>query len=101
MYKLFTDDLRKAVSVAIEESRGIDLNDDLFTYELRLTATEFIAEHDRAYIVVSAAHDVRSINVYPYFTDVQAVKEDEMLVSVFEIEANDGVYKVEDGSWLC
>lgn len=101
MFKLYTDDLRKAVSTAVAESRGFDLKDDLFTYEIRLTATESIAKNGRAYIVVSTADGTRSINVYPYFTDVLAVKENETLVSIFEIEANDGVYKVEDGSWLC
>lgn len=101
MFKLLTDDLRKAVSTAIAESRGFDLKDDLFTYELRLMATESIAKNRWAYIVVSDKDGIRSINVYPYFSDVLAVKDHEKLVSVFEIKADEGVYKVNDGSWLC
>lgn len=100
MYMLLTDDLRKAVSTAIAVPSGFDLKDDLFTYELRLTATELIAENGKAYIVTSAANDHRFINVYPY-TDVKTVKDYETLVSVFEVEVQDGGYKVEDISWLC
>lgn len=100
MFKLFTDDLRKAVSTAVAESRGFDLKDDLFTYELRLTATELIAENGKVYIVTSAANDHRSVNAFTYYTDVETVKDHETLVSVFEIEAEDDLYKVEDISWI-
>lgn len=100
MFKLFTNDLRKAVSAAVAETRGFSVKDDLFAYELRLTATEAIAENGRAYIVDSAADGNHSVNVYPCFTDVQAVEEYETLISVFEVEAGNGAYKVEDVSWL-
>ena len=103
---LLTDDLRKAVSTAIAVPSGFVLKDDVFTYDLRLTATEFITKNGKAYIVVStlndsALNDVRSINVYPYFTDFNRGIDGETLVSVFEIEAQDDNFKVEDISWLC
>lgn len=100
MFKLFTNDLCKAVSTAVAESRGFDLKDDLFTYEIRLRATELIAENGKAYIVTSDANDHRSVNAFPYYTDVKTFKDYVTLVSVFVVEVQDDCYKVEEISWL-
>ena len=100
MYTLLTDDLRKAVSTAIAVPCGFVLKDDVFTYELRLTATEFITKNGKAYIVVSTLNDVRAINVYSYLIDFNTPKDDETLVSVFLVETQGDQYKVEDISWL-
>lgn len=92
MFKLETDKLRKAVFMAVSEVYNGD--DELFEIDLRLTATETVAETGRAYVVMTKCDQHTSYNVFGYFSDVDFAVMEADGNSVVEITKLDYGYKV-------
>lgn len=92
MFKLETDKLRKAVSMAVSEV--YDGDDEMFETNLRLTATEMIAETGRAYVVMTKYDNYTSYNVFGYYSDVDLAVKETVSNSVVEITKLDYGYKV-------
>lgn len=92
MFKLETDKLRKAVSMAVSEVYNGD--DEMFKINLRLTATEMIAETGRAYVVMTKYDHYTSYNVFGYYSDVDLAVKKTVSNSVVEITKLDYGYKV-------
>lgn len=92
MFKLETDKLRKAVSMAVSEVYNGD--DEMFELNLRLTATEMISETGRAYVVMTKCDHHTSYNVYGYYSDVDLAVKETVSNSVVEITKLDYGYKV-------
>lgn len=98
MFKLETDILRKAVYMAVSEVYKGD--DDLLGTNLRLTATEMIAEIGRAYVVMTKRYQCAHYNVYGYFSDVDLAVDGAHDKLVVEISKLSYGYKVQDISGL-
>ena len=98
MFKLETDILRGAVSVAVDEVYSGD--DEIAKLNLRLTATEMIAEVGKAYVVRTKYAQTTSFNVYGYFSDVALATDGADSIKVFEITILDYGYKVADVDFL-
>ena len=98
MFKLETDILRGAVSVAVDEVYNGD--DEIVKLNLRLTATEMMAEVGKAYVVRTKYAQTTSFNVYGYFSDVDLATDGADSIKVFEITKLDYGYKVADVDFL-
>ena len=98
MFKLETDILRGAVSVAVDEVYNGD--DEIAKLNLRLTATEMMAEVGKAYVVRTKYALTTSFNVYGYFSDVAQAIDGADSIKVFEITKLDYGYKVADVDFL-
>lgn len=98
MFKLETDILRVAVSTAVSEVYNGD--DKMFALNLRLTATEMMAEIGKAYVVRTKGNDITSFKVYGYFSDVDLATDGADSIKVFEITKLDYGYKVADADFL-
>lgn len=98
MFKLETDILRGAVSVAVDEVYNGD--DEIAKLNLRLTATEMMAEVGTAYVVRTKHNQITSFNVYGYFSDVVLATDGADSIKVFEITKLDYGYKVADVDFL-
>lgn len=98
MFKLETDILRGAVSVAVDEVYNGD--DEIAKLNLRLTATEMMAEVGTAYVVRTKHNQITSFNVYGYFSDVVLATDGADSIKVFEITKLDYGYKVADIDFL-
>lgn len=98
MFKLETDILRGAVSVAVDEVYNGD--DEIAKLNLRLTATEMMAEVGRAYVVRTKYAQTTSFNVYGYYSDVKLATDGADSIKVFEITILDYGYKVADVDFL-
>lgn len=98
MFKLETDILREAVYVAVDEVYNGD--DEIAKLNLRLTATEMMAEVGKAYVVRTKYAQTTSFNVYGYFSDVVLVTDGADSIKVFEITILDYGYKVADVDFL-
>ena len=92
MFKLETDNLHKAVSMAVSEVYNGD--DKLFEINLRLTATEMVAETGRAYVVMTKCDQHISYNVFGYYSDADFAIMETDSNSVVEITKLDYGYKV-------
>lgn len=98
MFKLETDILRVAVSVAVDEVYNGD--DENAKLNLRLTATEMMAEVGTAYVVRTKYTQTTCFNVYGYFSDVDMATDGADSIKVFEITKLDYGYKVADVDFL-
>lgn len=98
MYKLETNRLRKAVSLAVSEVYNGD--DEVFELNLRLTATEMVAETGRAYVVMTKCDHHTSYNVFGYFSDVDLAVKEAVSSSVVEIKSIGYGYKVVCANYL-
>lgn len=98
MFKLETDILRGAVSVAVDEVYNGD--DEIAKLNLRLTATEMMAEVGKAYVVRTKYAQITSFNVYGYYSDVVLATDGADSIKVFEITKLDYGYKVADVDFL-
>lgn len=92
MYKLETDSLRVAVLTAVSEVYNGD--DEKVALNLRLTATEMMAEVGRAYIVRTKHNQITSFNVFGYYSDAGLATDGAVNFKVFEITKLDYGYKV-------
>lgn len=98
MFKLETDILRVAVLTAVSEVYNGD--DEMVALNLRLTATEMMAEVGTAYIVRTKCNHITSFNVYGYFSDADLATYGADSIKVFEITKLDYGYKVADVDFL-
>lgn len=98
MFKLETDILRVAVLAAVSEVYNGD--DEMVALNLRLTATEMMAEVGSAYIVRTKYNQTTSFNVYGYFSDADLATYGADSIKVFEITKRDYGYKVADIDFL-
>lgn len=98
MFKLETDILRVAVSAAVSEVYNGD--DEITKLNLRLTATEMVAEVGTAYVVSTKYARTTSFNVYGYFADATLATDGADSIKVFEITKLDYGYKVADVDFL-
>ena len=98
MFKLETDVLRRAVSAAVDEVYTGD--DEIAKLNLRLTATEMVAEVGTAYVVRTKYGQTTSFNVYGYFSDASLATDGADSIKVFEITKSDFAYKVADVDFL-
>lgn len=98
MFKLETDILQVAVLAAVSEVYNGD--DEIAKLNLRLTATEMIAEVGKAYVVRTKYAQTTSFNVCGYFSDVALATEGADSIKVFEITKLDYGYKVADVDFL-
>lgn len=98
MFKLETDILRGAVSVAVDEVYNGD--DEIAKLNLRLTATEMMCEAGTAYVVRTKYGQTTSFNVYGYFSDAVLATDGADSIKVFEITKLDYGYKVADVDFL-
>lgn len=98
MFKLETDILRVAVLTAVSEVYNGD--DEIAKLNLRLTATEMMAEVGKAYVVRTKYARTTSFNVYGYFSDVALATDGADSIKVFEITKLDYGYKVADADFL-
>lgn len=98
MFKLETDNLRMAVSVAVDEVYNVD--DEIAKLNLRLTATEMMVEVGTAYVVRTKHVQITRFNVYSYFSDVDMATDGADSIKVFEITKLDYGYKVADVDFL-
>lgn len=98
MFKLETDILRRVVSVAVDEV--YDGGDENVKLNLRLTATEMMAEVGTAYVVRTKYGQATRVNVYGYFSDVDLATDGADSIKVFEITKLDYGYKVADVDFL-
>lgn len=94
MFKLETDNLRVAVLTAVSEVYNGD--DEMVALNLRLTATEMMAEVGTAYVVRTKHNQITSFNVYGYYSDVTLATEGADSIKVFEMTKLDYGYKVTD-----
>ena len=97
MFKLETDILHGAVSVAVDEVYNGD--DEIAKLNLRLT-TEMMAEVGTAYVVRTKYAQTTSFNVYGYFSDVDQATDGADSFKVFEITKLNYGYKVADVDFL-
>lgn len=98
MFKLETDILRVAVLTAVSEVYNGD--DEMTALNLRLAATEMMAEVGKAYVVRTKHNQITSFNVYGYFSDVNLATDGADSIKVFEITILDYGYKVADVDFL-
>lgn len=98
MFKLETDILRVAVLTAVSEVYNGD--DEMVALNLRLTATEMMAEVGTAYVVRTKYAQTTGFNVYGYFSDVDLATDGADSIKVFEITKLDYGYKVADVDFL-
>ena len=98
MFKLETDILSGAVSVAVDEVYNGD--DEIAKLNLRLTATEMMAEVGTAYVVRTKYGQTTRFNVYGYFSDADLATDGADSIKVFEITKLDYGYKVADVDFL-
>ena len=98
MFKLETDNLRVAVLTAVSEVYNGD--DEMVALNLRLTATEMMAEVGTAYVVRTKYDQTTSFNVYGYFSDVDLATDGADSIKVFEIIKSDYGYKAADVDFL-
>lgn len=98
MFKLETNKLRKAVSMAVSEVYNGD--DEVFELNLRLAATEMVAETGRAYVVMTKCDQHTSYNVFGYYSDVDLAVKETVSNSVVEITSIDYGYKVVCANYL-
>lgn len=98
MFKLETDILRVAVLTAVSEVYNGD--DEMVALNLRLTATEMMAEVGKAYAVRTKYAQTTSFNVYGYYCDVKLATDGADSIKVFEITKLDYGYKVADVDFL-
>ena len=98
MFKLETDILRVAVSVAVDEVYNGD--DEITKLNLRLTATEMMAEVGTAYVVRTEYAHITCFNVYGYFSDADMATDGVDGIKAFEITKLDYGYKVADADFL-
>lgn len=98
MFKLETDILRVAVLTAVSEVYNGD--DEMVALNLRLTATEMMAEIGKAYVVRTKHNQITSFNVYGYFCDAELATCDVDSIKVFEISKSYYGYKVADIDYL-
>ena len=98
MFKLETDLLRGAVFVAVDEVYNGD--DEIAKLNLRLTATEMMAEVGTAYVVRTKYGQTTCFNVYGYFSDAELATDGADSIKVFEITKLDYGYKVADVDFL-
>lgn len=98
MFKLETDILRVAVLTAVSEVYNGD--DEMDALNLRLTATEMIAEVGKAYVVRTKYAQITRFNVYGYYSDVKLATDGADSIKVFEITILDYGYKVADVDFL-
>ena len=98
MFKLETDILRVAVSAAVDEVYNGD--DESAKLNLRLTATEMMAEVGKAYVIRTKYAQTTCFNVYGYFSDVDMATDGADSIKVFEITKLDYGYKVADVDFL-
>lgn len=98
MFKLETDNLRVAVLTAVSEVYNGD--DEIVALNLRLTATEMMAEVGTAYVVGTKYTQITRFNVYGYFSDVDLATDGADSIKVFEITKLDYGYKVADVDFL-
>lgn len=98
MFKLETDILRGAVSAAVDEVYNGD--DEIAKLNLRLAATEMMAEVGKAYVIRTKYAQTTSFNVYGYFSDVVLATDGADSIKVFEITILDYGYKVADVDFL-
>ena len=98
MFKLETDILRDAVLTAVSEVYNGD--DEMVALNLRLTATEMMAEIGKAYLVRTKCNDITNFNIYGYFSDDELATYDADSIKVFEIIKLDYGYKVADIDFL-
>lgn len=98
MFKLETDILRGAVFAAVDEVYNGD--DEIAKLNLRLTATEMIAEVGTAYVVRTKHGQATCFNVYGYFSDADLATDGADSIKVFEITKLDYGYKVADVDFL-
>lgn len=98
MFKLETGILRRAVSVAVDEVYNGD--DEIAKLNLRLTATEMMAEVGTAYVVRAKYGQTTYFNVYGYFSDADLATDGADSIKVFEITKLDYGYKVADVDFL-
>ena len=98
MFKLETDILRVAVLTAVSEVYNGD--DEMVALNLRLTATEMMAEVGSAYIVRTKRNQITSFNVYGYFSDADLATYGADSIKVIEITKLDYGYKVADIGFL-
>lgn len=98
MFKLETDNLRVAVLTAVSEVYNGD--DEMAAFNLRLTATEMMAEVGTAYVVRTKHAQTTSFNVYSYYSDVVLATDGADSIKVFEITKSDYWYKVADVDFI-
>lgn len=98
MFKLETDILRVAVLTAVSEVYNGD--DEMVALNLRLAATEMMAEVGKAYVVRTKYAQTTSFNVYGYYCDVEIATDGADSIKVFEISLFDYGYKVADVDFL-
>lgn len=98
MFKLETDILRVAVLTAVSEVYNGD--DEMAALNLRLTATEMMAEVGMAYVVRTKYAQTASFNVFGYYSDVVLATDGADSIKVFEITKPDYGYKVADVDFL-
>lgn len=98
MFKLETDILRVAVLTAVSEVYNGD--DEIAKLNLRLTATEMMAEVGAAYVVRTKYAQTTSFNVYAYYSDVVLATDGADSIKVFEITKPEYWYKVADVDFL-
>lgn len=98
MFKLETDILRVAVLTAVSEVYNGD--DEMAALNLRLTATEMMAEVGKAYVVRTKYAQTTCFNVYGYYSDVALATDGADSIKVFEITKLDYGYKVADVDFL-
>lgn len=98
MFKLETDILRRAVFVATDEVYNGD--DEIAKLNLRLTATEMMAEVGTAYVVKTKYGQNTCFNVYGFFSDAELATDGADSIKVFEITKSDYGYKVADVDFL-
>lgn len=98
MFNLETDILRVAVLTAVSEVYNGD--DEITELNLRLTATEMMAEVGTAYVVRTKYAQTTSFNVYAYFSDADLATDGADSIKVFEITKLDYGYKVADVDFL-
>lgn len=98
MFKLETDILRVAVLTAVSEVYNGD--DEMDALNLRLAATEMMAEVGTAYVVRTKYAQTTSFNVYGYYSDVVLATDGADSIKVFEITKPDYWYKVADVDFL-
>lgn len=98
MFKVETDNLRAAVLTAVTEAYNGD--DEMVALNLRLTATEMMAEIGKAYVVTTKYGQTTCFNVYGYLSDADLATDGADSIKVFEIIKLDYGYKVADIGFL-
>lgn len=92
MFKLETDNVHQAVSVAI--SGVYNGSDELTEIKLQLSAIEALIEYNRAYVVRVEGEYGTCFNVFAFFSEVNDYTTAAPSSVVYEIDKFDYVYKV-------